>query len=388
MAQANQPGQRLALSSSDAGFTGAGGGAGKNAQGPAPGWTNIQEYLKANQGENQTSDYVKNTYGQKIEANDKGLTEAKSKFQEGINQANEVIKGGTGAKQKVAEGAAKGEGANSPWYSQIQNYLKGPQNIPTAVNYNVDQSLLQANSAPGGLLEGTYQQAGLQGPGMYALQRGLDKPNENVQSTVKDTSGKISALQTGATEAATQSAQQAKDVADMWSQGVQTETKGLQDLYGGATAQLQSAADAANARFDAFSPEYEYTYTPTSNSNVGTIMPPGATPGTYTPPGIKGTVAGDKDIVRADLSNVMNLDPNLAIYGNQANTVAGLLGGGMKQVGGGTATPGVTGKFNQERWNAIKAAIEGKGGRILKGPQDKAQQGSNLVMPTNGGGVS
>lgn len=386
VAAPNAPGMNIQLSSSEAGVTGAGanaGGVNKSAQGPAPGWTNIQDYLKANAGDNQTSEYVKNTYGKKVEEGQSELQKQTQKYTEELNKAKDVVTGGTGAKQKVLQGINQGgDYAASPWYGQIKSFLAGPQNIPQGTNVQVDQATLDANRSKGGLIEGTYQQAGLGGPGMYALQRGLDQPNVNVQNTLKDTSQAINTIDTQARDTNINTARDAQTLADQWNNQLTTEKQGLSELYGSASERLNDAISRANQTYDSYDPQYEYAY----QVPMQKAPPPeGADEGVW---GISdrqmwetksGKVGGLKDVVRADASNILNANPNLDIYGRQANVVADLIGG--NKYGGSTGIPGVTAALNQAEWDAIKAMIAGQGGRITKDPTKKPGSGAGQVKP-------
>lgn len=376
-------GAKLQLSG-DAGVTGAGAGVGsKGTQGPAGGWTNIQDYLKVNQGENQTSDYVKNTYGSKVEQSQKELDDKTSQYEKDLKSAQDVVSGGTGAKQKIIQGINQGQGAESPWYSQIKTFLAGPQNVPGQVNVNIDQGLVDANKAQGGLLNGVYQQAGLQGPGMYALQRGLDMPNQNVQNTVKQTSEGINKLSTGAADAANRTAQQSQGLVNQWNTQAATERGDIQGLYTGAYNKLNDYVKTANDKFDAVDPTFEYEYT----NNVTKIGPDGMPIYVGQSDPTKGTIKGTKDVTRANLSNIINYDPNLEGLGRQTNIAADLLGdNNLAKITQGSGIPGVKVNDPVKEWEKLRQEIMAKGGTITKDPFAKGGS-KNQVKPIKDSGT-
>lgn len=211
--------------------TGAGGG----------GWTNIQAYLKANEGNTQSANALNKDVGSQFDQEQNSLTQA-SQSAKGEADKN------TSA-PSLDDAMYGGSAADS-----MRNYLNGSYSGPRTFDYGVSGKTQTTGDALGnrdgfqGLMQGLYNRSagGAMTTGQRSLQQQLDVNNPQLAQTQNDLSGRYNQLKSLAS-------QTAKDTSDYLGGAESRYKQGQTDMRGNITTRANDAKsqwDALEAQRD------------------------------------------------------------------------------------------------------------------------------------------
>jgi hypothetical protein len=202
-------------------------GVGAGGQG---GWTNIQAYLNANQGNNTTSNALNNMVGgafnQEQQNIDKSSQDAKS--------AADKATAGQMSQDDIMKGV---EGGQNQDFTNIRNYLNNPYSNPQQYSYGMGGQAqaygqgLATDQGFEGLRNNLYQQAAGQplSSGQMALQNQLDVNDPNVAASRQNLLAQYGGLQNNANDATAGTNAYVQNKANDYNSGIQTANQAIQD---------------------------------------------------------------------------------------------------------------------------------------------------------------
>lgn len=265
--QGGQATQQELLTSGPSSVAGGGGGQVNKENQTSNNWVNIGEYLRANQGDQSTSQLMKSQLGG-------GIEKAKSEIESGANQAKSqsdearANAGSVGVDKasKLLDDASKAQGAQS---QDATNKLKAGLNAqysgPQSWEYKIDPRLqsrgqaLQGQDTNAALLDVASQAASdrgaAYGSGAQALDKQLWNTNAGLQGEIEGYKGQFKNLNDllSSTSAAT-NAQLASNA-----QAVANEKQKLSEYLGAQKAQEQDILNKEIIRQRAAIPEAQQT---------------------------------------------------------------------------------------------------------------------------------
>lgn len=173
-----------------------GGSPGVSGAGGTNGWTNIQAYLNANQGNNSSANALNNQVGSAFNQDKQNLesssAQAKQQAQAQVDQNNISQDKASSLIQDAGKNYSYGSGPQSSQYQgdigQLTGALSAKYNGPTDYNYGLSQDTQNYGQALGndqgfqGVMSALYNNAagGSMGQGAMALQTQLDQDNPAV----------------------------------------------------------------------------------------------------------------------------------------------------------------------------------------------------------------
>lgn len=216
-----------------AGVSQAGVGAGGSG-----GWTNIQAYLKANEGNNQSAQAAKNEFGGQFQGEEAKLNEAADKTKADSDNALKS--------PSVQEAMGGGTAADA-----MTKYLNQGYQGPRTFDYSISGKTSTAGDALGsregwqGLMQSLYDKSagGRMTTGQRSLQQQLDVNNPLLAQTQTDLQGQYGQLKANA-------ASKAQDVGDYLSQAdskLQTGQANTKGEIGQRATNLKSELDALSS---------------------------------------------------------------------------------------------------------------------------------------------
>lgn len=261
-------GSTVGLSSAQAGTIGGGQGQASGFQ-KGGGWTNIQDYLKANAGNTGTADYIKRDVVGGLDTESKGFEQKAQQYGADIGKSTGVLDKGKTAEQdlsRMAQEAGQAQGTASgmkkaygssadDWAQSMKAITGGTYGGPQTADYSVSgqtQGLVKAaKENPQALLNQVYQKAGVSGPGMFALQSNLDAGNVATQGALEQAKTAAGQFETRLKGFSDQTNQQIADAKARWANEPQVLKQKLAEIQAGETAKLNAEVARKNAEIAA-----------------------------------------------------------------------------------------------------------------------------------------
>lgn len=218
------------------------GTAGGGLPGGQGGWTNIQQYLNANQGSAGSSDAIKNTVGGAITKADQDLTTQTQTAKDaadkqaasakvGVDQASKLIQQGQGNQLKQAwQGSPTGQFAYA---------------APSQVTDWGNQAKAGNEQGWNTLLNTVYDQSGAMGTGARALQNNLDRNNPAVQAARQQVADQSTAFQNRIPGAIQDVNNTVTNAYNTYGKNQNNTDRGLRDMYSKQAGQVGQGLEAA-----------------------------------------------------------------------------------------------------------------------------------------------
>lgn len=342
-------------------------------QGGTGGWTNIQSYLQANQGDTKSADLLNSQVGGQFDKESKNLqdqsnqTESQAKSQVdqnniGQDQASQIL--------SQASGLYNYGGNQSQDYQnligQIQNPLNASYQGPNQFAYGTGAatqnygSNLSNDQGFRGMMENMYNQSagGQLGSGLLALQNQIDTNNGALKSARSDLQGRYGALNNNVNDTTKNTNDYLSSEANQFSSNQKSLKDYLQSQQGSDQQSINNAVNAWNADESAIQSGANKVY---AGGNVrGNQNVYGTAPNPHDGPPVIGQINADNYYDSyspgsvANASNIGGIDSQR----NHFNTIANILGLGTIGKDGSAPTHG-SWNFDSNKYNdAVNKMIQ------------------------------
>lgn len=226
-------------------------GSAPSGAGGAGGWTNIQSYLGANQGDTGSANYINKQVGDQFGKEQTDLYKAGADtVKQGMDQATHMKDEYSGVGKALDAGtqAYSWDGNQSDPYSGVVNQYKTDLNTaysgPSSFSYGISQPTQQYatnlgdDKSFGNMLNDSYSQRAGQpmNNGQLNLQRQLDTTNDPLQQTRQNLLGQYSGLKTKVDDAVTKNNTALNNAATDY----RTDQGHLRDYLSGAGSDLKT----------------------------------------------------------------------------------------------------------------------------------------------------
>lgn len=254
------------------------------------GWTNIQDYLKANAGSTGTADYIKKDVIGGMDTESKGFQEKATKASDEIGASLKPLSvvqdfgknlssmAGDFGKAQNRSGGIRDYSSAQPWAKSVQDVTggsyKGPQTVDFSMSGKTQELVNTAQNNPNALLASIYKYGGISGPGMNALQSNLDLGNVSTQEALTSASTRAGALKTERENLIKDTDAKIAAAKQRWIDDPAKLKSEITRIRNEAQGKLGGAVNAYNDQISSYTPMAKpsaYSTTVTRPGNVGDV---------------------------------------------------------------------------------------------------------------------